>query len=111
MLPSQRAGKGREPFFVAHRPYHSPVFAAKALGSKAADHPESRVPGYTYRHGVCQPVRHLGYGNPVSGAVSGEAAGAARGNASSGSVGAVVGGAVGTASGAITGTANMLTGH
>jgi hypothetical protein len=69
------------------------------------------VPGYTYRHGVCQPVRHLGYGNPVSGAVSGEAAGAARGNASSGPVGAVVGGAVGTASGAITGTANMLTGH
>ena len=69
------------------------------------------VPGYTYRHGVCQPVRHLGYGNPVSGAVSGEAAGAARGNASSGPVGAVVGGAVGTASGAITGTGNMLTGH
>jgi len=69
------------------------------------------VPGYTYRHGVCQPVRHLGYHNPVTGAVSGEAAGAASGNASGGPVGAVVGGAVGTASGAVTGTANMLTGH
>ena len=69
------------------------------------------VPGYTYRHGVCQPVRHLGYGNPVSGAVSGEAAGAASGNATGGPVGAVVGGALGTASGAITGTTNMLTGR
>jgi hypothetical protein len=69
------------------------------------------VPGYTYRHGVCQPVRHLGYHNPVSGAVSGEAAGAARGNASAGPVGAVVGGALGTASGALTGTANMLEGR
>ena len=69
------------------------------------------VPGYAYRHGVCQPVRHLGYHNPVSGAVSGEAAGAARGNATGGPVGAVVGGALGTASGAVTGTANMLTGH
>ena len=67
------------------------------------------VPGYTYRHGVCQPVHPQGYSNPVSGAVSGEAAGAARGNASSGPVGAVVGGALGTASGALTGTANMLT--
>ena len=66
------------------------------------------APGYTYRHGVCQPVRHLGYGNPVSGAVSGEASGAARGNASGGPVGAIVGGARGTASGALTGTANML---
>lgn len=69
------------------------------------------VPGYTYRHGVCQPVRPQGYSNPVSGAVSGEAAGAARGNATSGPVGAVVGGALGTASGALTGTANMLTGR
>jgi hypothetical protein len=66
------------------------------------------APGYTYRHGVCQPVRHPGYGNPVSGAVSGEAAGAARGAATGGPVGAVVGGALGTASGALTGTANML---
>jgi hypothetical protein len=69
------------------------------------------APGYTYRHSVCQPVRHLGYSNPVSGAVSGEAAGAARGNATGGPVGAVVGGALGTASGALTGTANMLSGH
>jgi hypothetical protein len=69
------------------------------------------APCYTYRHGVCQPVRHLGYGNPVSGAVSGEAAGAARGNASGGPVGAVVGGALGTASGALNGTANMLSGR
>jgi hypothetical protein len=67
------------------------------------------VPGYTYRHGVCQPVRSPGYSNPVSGAVSGEAAGAARGNATGGPVGAIVGGALGTAGGALTGTANMLT--
>ena len=67
------------------------------------------VPGYIYRVGVCQPVRSLGYSNPVSGAVSGEAAGAARGNASGGPVGAIVGGALGTAGGALTGTANMLT--
>ena len=67
--------------------------------------------GYHYRDGVCQPVRHLGYTNPVSGAVSGEAAGAARGNASGGPVGAAVGGALGTASGAVTGTANLLTPH
>src|SRR5215472_18425810 len=67
------------------------------------------VPGYTYRHGVCQPVRPQGYSNPVSGAVSGEAAGAARGAAAAGPVGAVVGGALGTASGTISGTTNMLT--
>jgi hypothetical protein len=66
------------------------------------------APGYTYRHGVCQPIRSPGYSNPVSGAVSGEAAGAARGAATGGPVGAVVGGALGTASGALTGTANML---
>jgi hypothetical protein len=83
------------------------VLAAGASSAAMARYP--CVPGYTYRHGVCQPVRPLGYGNPVSGAVSGEAAGAARGAASGGPVGAVVGGALGTASGAITGTANMLT--
>ena len=66
------------------------------------------APGYRYHNRVCQPVRHLGYGNPVSGAVSGEAAGAARGAASGGPVGAVVGGALGTATGAVTGTANAL---
>ena len=69
------------------------------------------APGYRYHNRVCQPVRHLGYGNPVSGAVSGEAAGAASGAASGGPVGAVVGGALGTASGALTGTGNMLSGH
>jgi hypothetical protein len=69
------------------------------------------APGYRYHNRVCQPVRHLGYGNPVSGAVSGEAAGAARGAATGGPVGAVVGGALGTAGGALTGTGNMLSGH
>lgn len=67
------------------------------------------VPGYTYRHGVCQPIHHQGYSNPVSGAISGEASGAQRGNATAGPVGAMVGGALGTASGTLTGTANMLT--
>jgi hypothetical protein len=85
------------------------VLAAGTSSAAMAKYP--CVPGYTYRHGVCQPVRHLGYGNPVSGAVSGEAAGAARGAASGGPVGAVVGGALGTASGTLTGTANMLSGR
>lgn len=89
----------------------SAVAVVAALTSSAASARYPCVPGYTYRHGVCQPVHRLGYRNPVSGAVSGEAAGAARGNATGGPVGAVVGGALGTASGAITGTANMLTGH
>jgi hypothetical protein len=64
------------------------------------------APGYTYYNGVCQPMRAPGCGNPVSGAVSGEAAGAASGYATGGTVGTVVGGALGTATGAITGTAN-----
>lgn len=86
--------------------------AVVAAGTSSAAMAKYRcVPGYTYRHGVCQPVRHLGYSNPVSGAVSGEASGAARGNATAGPVGAVVGGALGTAGGALTGTGNMLTGH
>src|SRR5260370_39588664 len=59
-------------------------------------------------NGVCQPVRSPGYGNPVSGTVSGEAAGAASGYAAGGPVGAVVGGALGTATRAVTGTANAL---
>jgi hypothetical protein len=88
------------------------VTAVLAAGTSTAAMATYRcVPGYTYRHGVCQPVRHLGYHNPVSGAVSGEAAGAARGAASGGPVGAVVGGALGTAGGALTGTGNMLTGR
>ncbi|MBV9685991.1 MAG: hypothetical protein JO096_02115 [Alphaproteobacteria bacterium] len=86
--------------------------AVLAIGASSTAMAKYRcVPGYTYRHGVCQPVRHLGYGNPVSGAVSGEAAGAAKGAATGGPVGAVVGGALGTAGGALTGTGNMLSGH
>jgi hypothetical protein len=83
------------------------VLAAGASSAAMAGYP--CVPGYTYRDGVCQPVRPQGYSNPVSGAVSGEAAGAARGAAGAGPVGAVVGGALGTASGVVSGTANMLT--
>jgi hypothetical protein len=80
--------------------------------------------GYTYYNHGCHPVRSSGhgnsasatarspgYGNPVSGAVSGMEAGGARGASSAGPVGAVVGGALGTASGAASGTANMLLGH
>ncbi|HYZ39373.1 MAG TPA: hypothetical protein VE687_01970 [Stellaceae bacterium] len=85
------------------------VLAVSASNAAMAKYP--CAPGYRYYHRVCQPVRHLGYGNPVSGAVSGEAAGAARGAASGGPVGAVVGGALGTAGGALTGTGNMLSGH
>ena len=82
------------------------VLAAGTSSTAIAKYP--CAPGYRYHNRVCQPVRHLGYSNPVSGAVSGEAAGAARGAATSGPVGAVVGGALGTAGGALTGTANML---
>jgi hypothetical protein len=85
------------------------ILAAGASSVAMAKYP--CAPGYRYHNRVCQPVRHLGYGNPVSGAVSGEAAGAASGAASGGPVGAVVGGALGTASGALTGTGNMLSGH
>jgi hypothetical protein len=82
------------------------ILAVGASSAAMARYP--CAPGYTYRHGVCQPIRSPGYSNPVSGAVSGEAAGAAKGAATGGPVGAVVGGALGTASGALTGTANML---
>jgi hypothetical protein len=85
------------------------VLAAGTSSAAMAKYP--CAPGYRYHNRVCQPVHHLGYGNPVSGAVSGEAAGAARGAATGGPVGAVVGGALGTASGTLTGTANMLSGH
>ena len=88
----------------------SAVAVALVVGaSSIATAGYSCVPGYTYRHGVCQPVHSPGYSNPVSGAVSGEAAGASRGAATAGPVGAIVGGALGVASGAVTGTANMLT--
>jgi len=83
------------------------VLAAGTSSAALARYP--CAPGYTYRHGVCQPIRSPGYSNPVSGAVSGEAAGAASGAATGGPVGAVVGGALGTASGSLTGTANMFT--
>jgi hypothetical protein len=79
------------------------VLAAGTSSAAMAKYP--CAPGYRYHNRVCQPVRHLGYGNPVSG----EAAGAASGAVSGGPVGAVVGGALSTASGALTGTANMLT--
>jgi hypothetical protein len=82
------------------------VLAAGTSSAATAKYP--CAPGCRYHNRVCQPVRHLGYGNPVSGAVSGEAAGAASGAATSDPVGAVVGGALGTAGGAVTGTANML---
>jgi hypothetical protein len=85
------------------------IAAALAAGtSSAAMAQYACAPGYTYINGVCQPVRPPGYGNPVFGAVSGEAQGAASGYAAGGPVGAVVGGALGTATGAVSGTANML---
>ena len=79
--------------------------------------------GYKYYNHACHPVRSSahgnsagapaqspGYGNPVTGAVSGMQAGGQKGAASAGPVGAVVGGALGTASGAASGTSNMLLG-
>jgi hypothetical protein len=61
------------------------MVAALAAGtSSAAMAQYACAPGYTYVHGVCQPVRSPGYSNPASGAVSGEAAGAASGCASGG---------------------------
>jgi hypothetical protein len=53
--------------------------ALAAATSSAAMAEYACAPGYTYVNGVCQPVGAPGYGNPVSGAVSGEAAGAAQG--------------------------------
>ena len=85
--------------------------ALTAGASSAAMAQYACAPGYTYMNGVCQPAQPLGYGNPVSGAVSGEASGASQGYGSAGPVGAVVGGALGTASGALQGTANMFTPH
>lgn len=85
------------------------VVAALAAGTSTAAMAEYPCgPGYALYGGVCQPVPAPGYGNPVSGSVSGEASGAAIGYASGGPVGAVVGGALGAAGGALAGTANML---
>ena len=79
------------------------IAAALAAGtSSAAMAQYTCAPGYAYVNGVCQPAGAPSYGNPVSGAVSGEAAGAAQGYGSAGPVGAVVGGA-------LQGTANMFT--
>ena len=80
--------------------------------------------GYKYYNHGCHPVHSSGhgntasapaqsspgYGNPVSGAVSGMQSGGQKGAASAGPVGAVVGGALGTAGGAVSGTSNMLLG-
>ncbi|MGA7260447.1 MAG: hypothetical protein WA709_04370 [Stellaceae bacterium] len=84
------------------------IAAALAAGTSSVAMAQC-APGYYYANGVCQPAGAPGYGNPVSGAVSGEAAGAAQGYGGGGPVGAVVGGALGTATGALQGTANMLT--
>src|ERR1700730_4795668 len=74
------------------------ILAALAAGTSGTAMAQyACAPGYTYINGVCQPVRAPGYGNPVSGTVSGEAAGAA-----------VVGGALRACSGSVTGTANVL---
>ena len=77
------------------------IAAALAAGtSSAAMAQYACAPGYTYINGVCQPARAPGYGNPVTGTVSGEAAGASSGYAAGGPVGAVVGGAAAAAAGA-----------
>ena len=52
--------------------------AALAAGvSSAAMAQYPCAPGYSLYGGVCQPSRPLGYSNPVSGAVQGEASGRA----------------------------------
>ena len=89
------------------------IAAALAAGtSSAAMAQYAACPaGYALYNGVCQPVAAApGYGNPVSGAVSGEVSGAQQGYATGGPVGAVVGGALGTAGGVLQGTGNMLSG-
>jgi hypothetical protein len=85
------------------------AFAAISSGAALAEGP--CVPGYAPYRGVCRPIGVHNYGNPVSGAMNGEAHGAAQGYGSAGPVGAVVGGALGAASGTLTGTANMLSGR
>jgi hypothetical protein len=82
-----------------------------AAGYKYYNHGCHRVHSSAHENSAAAPARSPGYGNPVSGAVSGMEAGGSRGAASAGPVGAVVGGALGTASGAATGTSNMLLGH
>ena len=91
----------------------SPAMAAYhcAAGDKYYNHGCHRVHSSAHGNSASTPTRSPGYGNPVSGAVSGMEAGGQRGAASAGPVGAVVGGALGTAGGAATGTGNMLLGH
>jgi hypothetical protein len=54
------------------------IAAALAAGTSSAAMAQC-APGYYYANGICQPAGAPGYGNPVSGAASGEAAGAAQG--------------------------------
>jgi len=82
-----------------------------AAGYKYYNHGCHRVHSSGHGNSSAAPAQSPGYGNPVSGAVSGMEAGGQRGAASAGPVGAVVGGALGTASGAATGTGNMLLGR
>jgi hypothetical protein len=82
-----------------------------AAGYKYYNHGCHRVHSSGHGNSASAPARSPGYGNPVSGAVSGMESGGQRGAASAGPVGAVVGGALGTASGAATGTSNMLLGR
>ena len=91
----------------------SPAMAKShcAAGYKYYNHGCHRVHSSAHGNSAAAPARSPGYGNPVTGAVSGMEAGGARGAASAGPVGAVVGGALGTASGAATGTSNMLLGR
>ena len=82
-----------------------------AAGYKYYNHGCHPVRSSTHGNSASAPAQSPGYGNPVSGAVSGMQSGGAKGAASAGPVGAVVGGALGTAGGAATGTSNMLLEH
>ena len=82
-----------------------------AAGYKYYNHGCHRVHSSAHGNSAAAPAQPPGYGNPVSGAVSGMQSVGSKGAASAGPVGAVVGGALGTAGGAATGTSNMLLGH
>ena len=101
------------------------ISAALATGASSAAMATTHcATGYKYYNHACHavhssghgntasaPAQSPGYGNPVSGAVSGMQSGGQKGAASAGPVGAVVGGALGTAGGAVSGTSNLLLGH
>jgi hypothetical protein len=74
-----------------------------AAGYKYYNHGCHRVRSSGHGNSASAPAQSPGYGNPVSGAVSGMQSGGSKGAASAGPVGAVVGGALGTAGGAATG--------